>query len=74
MQSVGTVGRAARADIMRIYRDIEGTTPLPRQAPLVCQPEPSESARQALADLVERGTVRIQIDLVKFHKLPDHSG
>jgi hypothetical protein len=55
---MNTVDMDSRLDLRRIYRDIE-STPLPRRALVVCQPEPSETARQALIDLVDRGEVRI---------------
>lgn len=58
---MNTIDMDSRLDLRRIYRDIE-TTPLPRRALVVCQPEPSETARQAFADLVDRGGVRIILD------------
>lgn len=58
---MNTVGLEDRADLRRIYCEIE-STPLPLRSPVVRQPEPSEVARQALIDLVERGSVRIVFD------------
>jgi hypothetical protein len=58
---MNTIDTDCRADLRRIYRDIE-SPPLPRRALVVCQPEASETARQAFADLVDRGEVRIILD------------
>lgn len=58
---MNTIDMDSRLDLRRIYREIE-SPPLPRRALATCQPEASESARQALIDLVDRGTVRIILD------------
>lgn len=59
---MNTVNIDDRVDLRQIYREIEESTPLPRRALVVCQPEASETARQAFADLVDRGEVRIILD------------
>lgn len=58
---MNTIDTDCRADLRRIYREIE-TTPLPRRPLVTCQPSASVIARQALIDLVDRGTVRIILD------------
>lgn len=66
---MNTIDMDSRLDLRRIYREIEAappqieeTTPLPRRALATCQPEASETTRQAFLDLIDRGEVRIILD------------
>lgn len=67
---IGTVDLPARADLRRIYRDIESEpvriVPPPHRKPVTKPVESSPVARQALEKLLER-----QEFTVKLRSLPD---